>query len=269
MALKAPLLFGCLALAAASLGQPAAASPGLDVQHAMAPTGALRVGVYRGSPSSIIEGATPADAKGVGFDLGRALAAQLGVPFQVVIFPANDPLLAAATSGDVDVVFTNATAERAKRLDFSETFMDVAKSFVVPAGSPLTQLSDFKRAGLHVGVSKGSSTAAELEPIYPQLAIEGVTTLQLASDMLGEHKLDAFATNDAILFQMSDGLPGSHVIAGSWGLEHFGAAIPKGRPQAMPFLQEFVQHARADGTVARAIQRSGLRGTVTDGVTPK
>jgi polar amino acid transport system substrate-binding protein len=260
---RTALLFGCLALAV-SLGI-AEAAPSREVQHTLAPTGALRVGVYRGSPSSIIEGATPADAKGVGYDLGRALAANLGVPFQAVIFPANEPLLEATAAGDVDVVFTNATAERAKKLDFSKTFMDVAKSFLVPAGSPLTQLADFKRPGLHVGVSQGSSTAEELSPIYPQLAIEPVATLKLAGEMLAAHKIEAFATNDAILYQMSDGVPGSHVIAGQWGLEHFGAAIPKGRAQAMPFLQEFMDHASADGTVARAVERSGLRGTVPAG----
>ncbi len=228
----------------------------------MAPTGALRVGVYRGSPSSIIEGATPSDAKGVGFDLGKALANKLGVPFQPVIYPANESLLAAAAAGEVDVIFTNATAERARVMDFSETFMDVEKSFLVPAGSSLTQLSDFKRPGLHVGVSAGSSTAAELRPLYPDLDIEPVATLKLGSDLLATHKLDAYATNDSILFQMSDGLPGSHVIAGSWGMEHFGAAIPKGRQLALPFLRDFIARARSDGTVAQAIERAALRGTV-------
>ena len=260
MTRRATLLFGFLALAL-PLAQ-AEAAPSAEVQHAIAPTGALRVGVYRGSPSSIIEGATPAEAKGVGYDLGRALAAELGVPFQPVIFPANDPLLKATAAGDVDVIFTNATAERARTLDFSRTFLDVAKSFLVPAGSPLTQLADFKRPGLHVGVSQGSSTAEELQPIYPQLAIEPVATLKLAGELLAEHKIDAFSTNDAILFQLSDSVPGSHVIAGQWGLEHFGAAIPKGRAPAMPFLQDFMDRARADGTVARAVERSGLRGTV-------
>jgi polar amino acid transport system substrate-binding protein len=206
------LLFGFLALTA--LLGPANAAPSPEVQHAMAPTGALRVGVYRGSPSSIIEGATAGKAKGVGYDLGRALAGELGVTFQPVIFPANDPLLKAAAAGDVDVIFTKATAERAKTLDFSHTFMDVAKSFIVPAGSPLTALADFTRPGLHVGVSQGSSTAEELQSVYPHLAVEPVATLKLAGERLAAHTLDAFATNDAILLQMSDGVPGSDVVAG-------------------------------------------------------
>jgi len=72
-------------------------------QHALAPSGALRVGVYRGSPSSIIEGPTPQDAKGVGYDLGRELAGALGVRFEPVVFPANAPLLKALAAGEVDL----------------------------------------------------------------------------------------------------------------------------------------------------------------------
>lgn len=257
-----PSLLGLMAVSAALLATPAAAAQGAEVQGTLAPTGALRVGVYRGSPSSVIEGATPDDAKGVGFDLGRALAARLGVPFRAVVFPANDGLLAAVASGDVDVTFTNETAERARSMDFSETFMDVEKSFLVPSGSPLSRLPDFERPGLHVGVSQGSSTAAELKPLYPGLVIEPVATLKLAGDLLASHAIDAFATNDAILSQMSDGLPGSHVVPGRWGMEHFGAAIPRGRQGAMPFLREFMAQAIADGTVAKAIQRAGLRGAV-------
>ena len=59
-------------------------------------------------------------------------------------------------------------------------------------------------------------------------------------------------------------LPGSRVIPGAWGLEHFGAGIPKGRTGAMPYLQDFMQHAEADGRVAQAIHRAGLRGTTAE-----
>ncbi|RYC30183.1 hypothetical protein D3273_20125 [Lichenibacterium minor] len=92
-----------------------------------------------------------------------------------------------------------------------------------------------------------------------------MATLQETADLLAAHRLDAFATNDAILFQMADGLPGSRVVAGRWGAEHFAAAVAKGRRDGMPFLQAFVAHAGRDGTVARAIARAGLRGTVPAG----
>jgi polar amino acid transport system substrate-binding protein len=256
-------LAGLLALAL-WIGSANAQTPSREVQNALAPSGTLRVGVYRGSPSSIIEGAAPQEAKGVGFDLGKSLAAALGVPFVPTIFPSNDRVLEAVKNGSVDVTFMNATAERTKDMDFSQTYMDVEKSFLVPDGSSLKSLADLDHPGLHVGVSKGSSTADELRGLYPGLALETVATLTIAREMLASHRLDAFATNKAILFQLSDNLPGSHVLDGRWGMEHFGAAIPKGREVGMPFLRHFIEAARADGSVAKAIQRAGLRGAVPD-----
>ena len=233
-------------------------------QHALAPSGALRVGVYRGSPSSIIEGPTPQDAKGVGYDLGRELAGALGVRFEPVVFPANAPLLKALAAGEVDIVFTNATAERAKEMDFSQNFMAVEKSFLVPPGSPLTTIADATKPGLQIGVSKGSSTARELKEIYPSMTTVEIDTLKHAGEMLAKHEVDAFATNNAILYQVSDGVPGSVVLPGHWGVEHFGAAIPHGRMAGMPYLRDFMANAMADGSVDKAIKRAGLRGTVPE-----
>jgi hypothetical protein len=61
MTRRATLLFGFPTLT--GLLGPAEAAPSTEVKHAMA-NGRVAVGVYRGSPSSIIEGATAVEAKG-------------------------------------------------------------------------------------------------------------------------------------------------------------------------------------------------------------
>lgn len=265
----APLAFSALLAFAIILSAPptftAVLAADAAEQHALAPSGKLRVGVYRGSPSSIIEGATPQDAKGVGYDLGRELAGTLGVPFEPVVFPANAPLLKALAAGEVDIVFTNATPARAKEMDFSQHFMAVEKSFLVPAGSPLKTISDATKPGLKIGISKGSSTMKELAELYPQMTTVEIDTLKHAGEMLGKHEIDAFATNKAILYQVSDSVPGSNVLPGHWGMEHFGAAIPHGRQLGMPFLRDFMAKAQTDGLVDKAIKRAGMRGTVREG----
>lgn len=255
---------GLLSAAPATLVAPAAVAAETAVQQALAPSGALRVGVYRGSPSSIIEGPTPQDTKGVGYDLGKQLAAALGVRFEPVVFPANAPLLKAIAAGEVDVTFTNSTAVRAKEMDFSQNFLAVEKSFLVPANSPLKSIVDATKPGLTIGVSKGSSTSRELVELYPSMKTVEIDTLKHAGEMLANGEINAFATNNAILYQLSDGVPGSRVLPGRWGMEHFGAAIPKGRQAGMPFLRDFIAKVKADGSVAKAVARAGLRGTVAE-----
>jgi tripartite-type tricarboxylate transporter receptor subunit TctC len=47
--------------------------------------------------------------------------------------------------------------------------------------------------------------------------------------MLQQGRIEVFATNKGILFEMADELPGAQVLPGRWGFENLTIAIPKGR----------------------------------------
>ena len=78
--------------------------------------------------------------------------------------------------------------------------------------------------------------------------------------MLKERRIDAFATNKGILFQMADGLPGARVLDGRWGAESLALATPKGREDGKDYLTQFAVLVRSEGLVQRAAERAGLRG---------
>ena len=256
IAIVAQLLAGCATT-------PPAPSP--EERQVLAPSGRLRVGLYPGSPTSIIGDPASPDAKGVALDLGRGLARSLGVPFEPVVFPKNADVLAALKAGQVDVAFTNATPARAKDMDFTPPYLAVEQGYLVPAGSPIAALADIDRPGNRVGVSVGSSSEAVLTRQFKNAAVVLAPTLQEAIGMLSKKQLDAFATNKAILFEMSDQLPGSRVLAGRWGLEHFSVGIPKDRDLGMPYLRRFAEDAQSTGLVQSAVDRAGIRGTVKPG----
>ena len=81
-------------LIAAAIGLPllvagcAATAPAVDpaVARVLAPTGTLRVGVYPGSPTSLVVNPKTGERAGVAMELGQALGSRLGVPVQVVEF---------------------------------------------------------------------------------------------------------------------------------------------------------------------------------------
>lgn len=256
IAIIAQLLAGCASTAPA---------PGPEPRQILAPSGKLRVGLYPGSPTSIIGDPASPDTKGVAFDLGKELARRLGVPFEPVVFPKNEEVLAALKAGQVDVVFTNATPTRAKDMDFTPPYLDVEQGYLVPAGSRISTLTDIDRPGIRVGVSVGSSSEAKLKQELKNAVVVRAPTLKGAIEMLSSGQLDAFATNKAILFEMSDKLPGSRVLPGRTGLEHFSLGIPKGRDVGMPYARKFVEDANSEGLVQKAVERVGIRGTVKPG----
>jgi len=237
----------------------ATVSPG--VRQVLAPTGKLRAGYYPGSPTSMIKDAS-GEIKGVGYDLGSELAARLGIPFEPVVFERNAQVLDAVKSGRIDITLTNATPARTKDMDFTPPLFQVELGFLLPPNSKITVMADVDRPGIRVGVSEGSTSEGALSRELKNAVVVRAPTLKNAIDMLSSGKIDAFATNKAILFEMSDELAGSRVLRERWGLENFAMGIPKGRELAMPFLGQFVDGAKADGIVGRAIERAGLRGTL-------
>ena len=151
---------------------------------AIAPDGRLRVGLYAGSPTSLVGDPASGEARGVGHDLGRALAAHLGVVFEPVVFRRSAEVLAAAVAGQVDLVFTNATPSRAKDLDFTPAVLDVELGYLVPAGSRIAAAEAVDRPGNRVGVSEGSTSQGVLTRDLREATVVPVPSLEAAGDWL-------------------------------------------------------------------------------------
>ena len=247
------LLAGCAGMTAA---------PDPQVRAALAPTGTLRVGVYPGSPTSMVRDEKTGKTAGVARDLGQALGQCLGVPVQVVEFTRVQQVLEAVKAGQVDFTFTNSTETRARDMDFTAALVQVELGYIVPVGSPIAAAADVDKPGVRVGVSQGSTSQATLGRQFKSAVLVPAPSLKQAQQMLQQRQIDAFATNKGILFEMADEMAGLRILEGRWGLEHLAIAIPKGRASALPYVQQFALEMRSSGALQAAIARSGLRGTV-------
>ena len=252
------LVFGLLLTGCA--GTSTVPSP--EIKQALAPTGKLRVGVYPGSPTSMLRDPASGEVKGVSVDLGKELAKRLGVPYEQVEYQRVAEVVEALKSGAADFTITNASPARAKDVDFTQPLVSIALGYLVVSGSPIATLADIDRPGIRVGVTQGSTSQSTLPRELKNAVVVTAPNLNAAIEMLKQRKIDAFATNKAILFEMSDSLPGSRVLDGRWGVEYLAIAIPKGRDEAMVYMRNFVEDANSKGLVTRAVERAGLRGTV-------
>lgn len=251
--LAAALLLPCSIASAAADAVP---------RDVLAPGGRLRVGLYPGTPTSILPDAL-GGPRGVGYDLGRALADKLGVPYEPVVFARNAEVLEAVKTGAVDAAFTNASPARARVMDFGPFYLESELGYLVPPGSTLASLAEVDSAGRRVGVTEGSSSDAALSRDLKLGSVVRVANINLVAGMMSAGQLDVFATNKATLFQMAEKLPGAKVLDGQWGVERHAIAIPKGREQGLDFIREFTEQAKAQGLVDAAIARSGLRAAST------
>lgn len=257
---------GSLLLAAAGLlAACSAMAPAVDpsARQVLAPTATLRVGVYMGSPTSLVK-TRSGDRAGVAHDLGHDLARHLGVPVQVVEFARLALVLEALKAGQVDLTFTNATESRARDVDFTPPLVKLELGYLAPRGSAITSVDQVDRAGVRVGVSEGSTSQGVLTRQFKQAKVVPAASLKVALQMLQQGQIDVFATNKGILFEMADELAGSQVVQGRWGFENLAIAIPKGRSAGMPVVEAFARQVQADGRLQTMLTRAGLRGTARD-----
>ena len=202
------------------------------------------------------------EVAGVSVDLGKELAKRLGVPYEQVEYQRIAEVIDGLKIGAVDFAVSNATPARAKDVDFTQPLLAIELGYLVPAGSPASSAAEIDRAGVSVGVTQGSTSQSTLPRELKNARVVPTPTLKVGLEMLSQGRLDAFATNKAILFEMSDSLPGSRVLGGRWGVEYVAIAVPKGRHEAMAYMRQFVDDVDSQGLITRAAERAGLRGAV-------
>jgi polar amino acid transport system substrate-binding protein len=232
-----------------------------EVATEMAPTGRLRVGVYPGSPLSMMQ-TKSGETRGLSFDLGRELARRLNLPVDVVPYSRIAEVIVAMRAGAVDFTVTNASPSRREIVDFTDTLISIELGYLVPAGSKITALSDIDRADMRVGVTQGSTSEQTLGERFAKAVIFPAPSLKAAAEMISQGQLDAFATNKPILFQMAEAMPGARVLDGRWGVEHIAVALPMGRSRARDYLKTFVLDVQRSGLLAQLTDATGLRGAV-------
>jgi len=248
------LLLGCAGLSP---------GPTPDERRALAPTGKLRVCLYLGGPTNALKDPTTGEIKGVGFELGEALARRLNVPYEPIIQPTPRALVEAVNSGGCDATFISQDPDREKIMDFTAVYMSIEHGFLVPAGSTIATMSQVDRPGIRVGVPAGGSVIPPLKRTLANADIVG-SSMNAAADLLRSGQVDVFAANKANLFEISDKLPGSRVLDGRFSVDRFALGIPKGRESGLAYARKFIEEAKSEGLVDAAIQRAGVRGTIKE-----
>jgi polar amino acid transport system substrate-binding protein len=232
-------------------------------RQALVPTGILRVGLYLGGPTNAVKDPVSGETRGVGFDLGQALARRMGVPYEPVIYPTPRGVVDAIKSGGWDVAFIAQDPDREMIMDFTAVYMSIEHGFLVPSGSPIAAMAAVDRPGIRVGVPAGGSVIPPLKRTLKNAEIVG-SSIAGGVELLRSGQVDVFAANKANLFEMSDKLPGSRVLDGRFSVDRYALGIPKGRESGLPYVRKFIEEAKAEGLVDAAVKRAGVRGTIKE-----
>jgi polar amino acid transport system substrate-binding protein len=249
---------------AALLLAACASVPAVPVAE-IAPRGALRVAVAVGpSPSAFWAVRDPASgrAKGVTVTLGEAAAAKLGVPVKIVEYSNSGEITAAASKDGWDVSFMPQDAEREKYVDTGPAYVVYSTTYAVHASSDIPHLASIDRDSVRVGAVEGTSTSRILLRTLKHAKLKLFPKAEEAqAQFAGEH-LDALAMGREALDDYAGKHPGTRVLAENIQTTAVIVVVPKNRSATKAWAAHFIEEAKADGTVRRALDGAGFANAV-------
>jgi len=252
--MKSLLCLAVLALAGC------ATTPTVPVKE-IAPKGELRVAVGIG-PSASAFWATrdPATggARGVTVELAKAAAAKLGVPLRLVEYRNAGEITAAASKDAWDLTFMPHEAEREKVMDHGPAYVTYDSTYIVRAGLDARNAAELDRAGIKVGAIDGTSTSRSAARSLKQASIALFPKADDAVAQLAQGRVDALAMGREALVDIAKKVPGTRVLEDVLQTTGVVVIVPKERPAARAWAARFLEEAKANGTVRRALDSAGF-----------
>ena len=235
-----------------------------NLMKELAPTGKLRVGIVFAPVMStffVIKDET-GRPKGVTVEIGEALAKKLNLPVEFVLYPNSGQVTDAVESGAVDVGFMPVDEQRRKRLAIGPDYVRAESTYMVTAASGAKTVEDVDRPGMRVIGIANTTTIRAAERTLKNTTISAVTSVDDAIAAMQSGKADAFALGRDSLPPYLKQVPGSRITDGHFQQMGIAIATQKGKPQALAAITEFMNEAKRDGTVRKALDKGGFEDPV-------
>jgi len=247
-----------LVLGVAMMAMPANAD---DLKSEIAPTGKLRVAIgISAAGGAFWSNKNESGAYvGVPVDLGKAMAAQLGVPVEYVAYPNSGKITDAASKGAWDVTFLPQDPERETKMSFGPVYEVADATYIVKAGSPIKDFASLDQAGVKVAAVNNTTTMRGAQAHLKNARVTGYQTYDEIFNLLKNGEVDAFALSRDQLNALSKKIPGTRVLDETFKKTVTAVAVPLGHPQSSAFVRKFMTDALTDGTIRKAYDNNGLK----------
>src|SRR5262245_9842262 len=226
----------------------------------IAPTGKLRVAIAI-SPAGGAFWSTKTENgfAGVPVDLGKEMAAQLGVPVEYVTHNNSGQIVDATGKGTWDVTFLPKDPEREGRMAFGPIYEVADATYIVKAGSSAKDFATLDQPGVKVAAVNNTTTMRGAIAHLKNAKVTGYQTYDEIFNLLNNGEIDAFALSRDQLNEMAKQIPGTRVLDETFKQTVTAVAVPPNRPLSLAFVVKFMNEAIANGTLRKAYDNNGLK----------
>jgi polar amino acid transport system substrate-binding protein len=253
-----PRIAGVVLGVSMMIAGPASADP---LKDEIAPTGKLRVAIAISTAGGAFW-STKSEAggyAGVPVDLGKEMAAQLGVPVEYVAYDNSGQITDAAAKGIWDVTFLPQDAVRMTKMGFGPIYQVTDATYIVKAGSSVTNFQTLDQPGIKVAAEYNTTTMRGAVAHLKNAKVIEYQTYDEIFALLKNGEIDAFALSRDQLNDMAKKIPGTRVLDETFKQTVTAVAVPLDHPLALAFVNKFMTDAISNGMLRRAYDNNGLK----------
>ncbi|MFB9768902.1 transporter substrate-binding domain-containing protein [Lactiplantibacillus modestisalitolerans] len=250
--------FGCLALSLTACGSRESLSK-QDVLTNDRASNTITWGVKAETKLFGLMDVKDNQVKGFDVDIAKAITKKIlgkngQAKFVQVTSQTRIPLL---KNGNIDAIIATMTItpERAKQVDFSDSYFDAGQSLLVKKGSPVKSVKDLNKPGVKVLGVTGANSVANIKKFAPKAKVLELSDYAQAMTALKSGQGAALTTDNGILYGMAVQNPGYTVVGGAFTKEPYGIAINKGQQPLKDEVNKALEEIQADGTYNRILKK--------------
>ena len=242
---------------AAAVAMPALAD---GLKDEIAPTGKLRVAIAI-SPAGGAFWSTRTETgyAGVPVDLGKEMAAQLGIPVEYIVHQNSGQITDAASKGTWDVTWLPRDPERETKMLFGPIYEVADATYIVKPGSSIANFATLDQPGIKVAAVNATTTMRGAIAHLKNAKVTGYQTYDEIFSLLKSGEIDAFALSRDQLNKMAQQIPGTRVLDETFKKTVTAVAVPLGHSQALAFVTKFMTDATTNGMLRKAYDNNSLK----------
>jgi polar amino acid transport system substrate-binding protein len=230
-----------------------------DIIKKIAPTGVLRVGVNMSNfllvnskdKLGVIDGVSPG--------IGKKLAKELNISFEIVQF-ANPGLLAdAVDNNEWDIGNIASEKERGKTIDFSDPYVNIDANFLFREEDNFKNNNDIDQSGIKIAVFERSAYDLWLTENFKKAELIRVNSIEESHNLFKENKVNILAGLKPKLIDEMKKNNNYEMIQSPFTYIKQSIGIKKGNPEVLDFINKFISNKIKEGYIKSLLQQHNVQ----------
>ena len=229
-----------------------------DIIKKIAPTGVLRIGVNMNNFLLVNSKNKLGVVDGVSPGIGKKLAKELNISFEIVQF-ANPGLLAdAVNNNEWDIGNIASEKERRKTIDFSDPYVNIDANFLFREEDNFKNNNDIDQSGIKIAVFERSAYDLWLTENLKKAELIRVNSIEESHNLFKENKVNILAGLKPKLIEEMKKNNNYEMIQIPFTYIKQSIGIKKGNPVVLDFINKFISNNIKEGYVKSLLQQHNV-----------